>query len=470
MRIPTSLLVGVLLCACDGGAADPDAGQADAGDVAWTAPGLIGPEAVLQDENPDPDVVEVRLTADYTDIDIGDGTVREMLTYNGVYPGPVLQAEVGQEIVVHFENRGLSETTVHWHGLRISDEMDGSPRIQEPVAGDGGTFTYRFTLPDEGTYWYHPHVRANEQLELGLVGTIVVHERQDPVYDAQRVIVLDDILIDESTNRVAPFLASHPEMVHGRSGNVLLTNGRVSPGLPASAQPGQVERWRVVNTANARTMQLTLTGASFRVIATDAGLLAEPYETDRIELPVGQRFDLEVRYDGAGPVVLDSQVLTLNEAGTDVIEVPMPVYEVSVEGDAVTPREIVWPAIDSPAPRAVDREVEMEFDGVQDPVEGLMWRINGEAHREEPLFTFGEGETVRMTLRNLAGPEHPFHLHGQFFEIEGRPGLYDTVLVHGGETLTIVGHMDNPGRWMAHCHILEHAELGMMSEILVTGR
>ncbi|HBQ18492.1 MAG TPA: hypothetical protein DEF51_47655 [Myxococcales bacterium] len=112
----------------------------------------------------------------------------------------------------------------------------------------------------------------------------------------------------------------------------------------------------------------------------------------------------------------------------------------------------------------------MSFDAINDPAEGILWRINGEAHRMEPLFTFGQGETVRITLANLAGQEHPFHLHGQFFEVPGRPGLYDTVLVGGSETVEIIAHLDNPGRWMAHCHILEHAELGMMSEIVVDPR
>jgi len=449
----------------DAGAGD-DAGE----EVAWSAPMLAGPEAVLEDMNPDPDVVEVHLRAELTDLDLGDGTVRPMLSYNGVYPGPVLQAEVGQEIVVHFENHTLQDTTVHWHGLRISDQMDGSPRIQEPVAALDGTFTYRFMLPDAGTYWYHPHVRTNEQLELGLVGTIVVHDRNDPVFDAERVVVLDDILIDPSTDRVAGFLSTHPELVHGRSGNVLLTNGHVSPGTSGTARPGQVERWRLVNTANARTMSVSLTGGTMRVVATDAGRLAEPFETNRLELPVGQRYDIEVRHERAVTTALQSHVLALDDAG-DVVEVAMPVYLVEVAGEPVAePREIVWTELPAVDPRIVDQEVTMEFEGINDPVDGLQWMINGQAHPEEPLFTFGEGETVRMVLRNLAGQEHPFHLHGQFFEIEGRPGLYDTVMVSGGATVNIVAHLDNPGQWMAHCHILEHAELGMMSEIVVEPR
>lgn len=279
--------------------------------------------------------------------------------------------------------------------------------------------------------------------------------------------MLDDVLIDTTTDQVAPFLRSMMELVHRRTGNVLLTNGQISPGVAGEARPGQVERWRPINSANARTMSVSLSGATFRVVGTDAGRLREPFETSRLELPVGQRYDIEVHYGDSSLVRLNSHVLTLNDAG-DVVEVSMPAYEVNVVGEPVAAREILWPELPEPAPRTVDQEVEMTFDAINDPDLGIQWRVNGVAHREEPLFTFTEGQTVHMTLRNLAGSYHPFHLHSQFFQIEGRPGLYDTVLVEGGATVNTVAWLDNPGRWMAHCHILEHAELGMMSEVIVT--
>jgi FtsP/CotA-like multicopper oxidase with cupredoxin domain len=91
-----------------------------------------------------------------------------------------------------------------------------------------------------------------------------------------------------------------------------------------------------------------------------------------------------------------------------------------------------------------------------------------------PIFTFNEGETVKINLVNKVGPEHPFHLHGQWFEVlsDGRritqfPGLKDTVLLPGMERISILAYFDNPGRWMVHCHIAEHAELGMMGEFVV---
>jgi FtsP/CotA-like multicopper oxidase with cupredoxin domain len=460
------LVVGlgaVAACGNDGPAGDAldvDAGVVpDAGETPLVLPPLIGATGVL---------AEVELHARYAPHAISDEIELDMSTYEGLVPGPVLYAAAGDEVIVHFVNETWQETTVHWHGLRISDQMDGSPRIQAPVEPETGTFTYRFVVPDAGTFWYHPHVRAHQQVELGLAAPIVVRDRNDPEYDAERIIVLDDILLDPATNDIAPFLRTHGEIMHGRWGNVLLTNGRAEV-VPEPGEQGAVERWRLLNTANARTMELSVQGARMRVIGTDGGLLREPYEVERLTLSAGQRFDLEVTCDAPGAARLISHVTTVTDAG-DLVEEPVTVYEVEVAPSARMPRTIVWPSLPAPAERTVSREVELAFDAVEDVETGLAWRINGTAHWHEPMFTFAQGDTVRMWLRNLAGPEHPFHLHGQFFEIAGEPGLRDTALVPGLETVEIVAYLDNPGRWMAHCHILEHAELGMMAEIQIDPR
>lgn len=471
VRLVTWTCAALAMVACAPAAEmamDPDAGPAP---IAF--PELVGASGVLEDLNPDPHVVEVELRARYTQNEIAPDLRLDLDTYNGLFPGPVLQAAAGDEVIVHFTNEMPEDTTVHWHGLRIPDEMDGSPRIQEPVAPEGGTFTYRFVVPEAGTFWYHPHVRANEQVEFGLAAPIVIRDRNDPEYDAERLVVLDDMLVDPETGLFEPFLRSHPELMHGRWGNVLLTNGRADV-QRQSAEQGMVERWRLINTANARTMTLSIEGARFRVIGTDGGLLREPYEVSELTLAVGQRRDLELVYEGAGEVTMYSHILALDEAG-EVVTERVPVYVVDVAASDRTPRTIVWPEFPGVPERGEDTAVDLEFDAVEDPTMGIAWRINGMSHWEEPMFTFGRGQTVRMRLRNLAGPEHPFHLHGQFFSIvdDGRPetpGLHDTVLVPGLTTLEIIAYLDNPGRWMAHCHILEHAELGMMAEIVVGDR
>lgn len=430
---------------------------------------------VLEDLNDDPSIVEVELRAEYSRIDIGLDEPLQMMTYNRSFPGPLLEANVGDTVIVHFFNGLDQPTTVHWHGLRIPDEMDGNPRIQDPVEV-GETFTYEFVVPEAGTFWYHPHVRANEQVERGLYGPIIVRDPAVERVAVERVVVVDDLLL--SGNDFAPFLGSMMEGMHGRTGNVLVGNGTldIRPNVEAlGARQGSVELWHIINTSNARTFSLSVDGGMpWRVVAVDGGYV-DPYTPERLTVAVGQRYTVEVTHTDNTWADLVAHVLTLDD-NEEVIEVPLEVYMVDVQPwDGSMD---VAPTYPSPEPieRAVDREVTIEFDGVNG-VAGLQWTLNGVADRDEPLFTFTEGETVRMTLRNLAGPEHPFHLHGQFFEIvdqgtaaTSQPGLKDTVLLPGQSELEIVAYFDNPGRWMAHCHILEHAELGMMSEIVVEPR
>lgn len=370
---------------------------------------------------------------------------------------------------MHFKNELPEPTTIHWHGLRIPADMDGSPRIQSPVQ-PGGEFTYSFVAPDPGSFWYHPHVRANEQVEKGLYAPIVIHDAQgqDPVFDLERYLLLDDMLL--AGGDFEPFLQSGMEAMHGRFGNVLVTNGRVEgKGLGPKARRGQVERWRLVNTSNARTMVVSVSGARIFVVGTDGGWLAQPYAVSELTIAVGQRYDLMVAYDTDGEVALYSHVEVL-DANNNVVVRKIPVLSVAVASGPAPVLPVVAPR---PADeRAPNKQAEIVIDAVNDPTHGLMWRLNGKSHAMDPMFTFAQGDTVKMTITNTAGPEHPFHLHGQFFTISGgaEPGLKDVVLVGGQETREIVARFDNPGRWMAHCHILEHAEVGMMAEIEVTPR
>lgn len=428
----------------------------------WGAPALA-------DENSAADVVEVKLAAQVTTKTLADGNDVEMYTYNGSLPGPLIQAQVGQKVIVHFTNELPEPTTIHWHGLRISDEMDGTPAVQAPIE-PGESFDYEFVVPDAGSYWYHPHIRSNEQVEKGLYGLFIVRDADEPRYDKERYFTIDDILLDQQGN-IAEFFGSHMEGMHGRNGNALLTNGRLDK-IELNAGQNAVERWHLVNPANARTMQLELEGATWRVIGTDGGFLPEPYETDRITLPVGQRFDVEVTYDRVGTASLNSMVLTRDAQG-NIVERAYPLVDVQVGAVDREPRARQLPEVTLPD-REPTRSETIEFNARQTVTGRLEWTLNGEANPDEPLFVFSQGETVRIRLENLAGPEHPFHLHGQFFQVvdDGRPwtdqpGLKDTVLVPGNDHVEIIAYLDNPGNWMAHCHILEHAELGMMSQILV---
>lgn len=449
--------------ACTHAPGEPETTPAPA-PAPWTMPEVQGVEALV-DVNADPNIVEVSIAASRTKTEFKAGSPTTVWAYNGLLPGPLLKAKVGDEVIVHFRNDLLEPTTVHWHGLRISDQMDGSPRIQSPIK-PGEEFTYRFKLPDAGSFWYHPHVNAPVQVEKGLYGPIAVFDPKDPVYDAERFVVLDDIRL-ESNGSISPESGMDYTM-GGRFGNTLLTNGRPAKEASASVEQGTVERWRIVNTANARTMEVGVDGASFRVIATDGGLLPEPYTTKRISIAIGQRFDLEVTYDQPGTATLTNYVLTQDSAGK-VKEVAIPSFVVDVAASPRVPRTITWPEVHVPS-REPDVNATIRMNLQQDADGNPQWTLNGKAMAAEPLFTWSQGSTVLLTLVNKVNTEHPFHLHGQFFEIldATQPGLKDVVLVPPNGTVSVRAYVDNPGRWMAHCHILEHAEIGMMGEFVVT--
>jgi FtsP/CotA-like multicopper oxidase with cupredoxin domain len=385
-------------------------------------------------------------------------------------------------VIVHFTNEMDEETVIHWHGLRISDVMDGSPAIQSPIP-PGGTFTYDFVVPDAGTFWYHTHLHQIKHFEYGLYGGLVVHEADFPVFSAERIFLGDDIRLT-SANQVSAFKTSGPDIGAGRIGNTVLVNGKVVSG--AAGEPltftiprGAVERWRFVLATNALAYGLRVKGAATRVIATDGGLLPEPFALDRVEIAPGQRYDFEIRPEAdASEVVLEALIRVLDE-NNNVVEEPFPLARGAVEGEISAP-DPVYPVVVHP--RTDFRPAETLEWAISGGVVNnkVQFTINGEPgfvgdeHEHLLLHTFQPKMPVWITLSSNVSPSHPFHIHGQFFQIVARngqpvfePGLRDTVHVRGDETATILSYFENPGRWMVHCHISEHSENGMMAEIQV---
>jgi len=196
---------------------------------------------------------------------VGDETLR-MLAYNDSIPGPTLQVQQGASLTVEVRNDGDMEATVHWHGLRVENQYDGVPFETQAPIPVGSSYTQRLRFPDAGVYWYHPHIREDYGLELGLYGTVVV-EPSDPAYwapaDRFLTLTLDDLLIED--HKIAPFLRAGPTYTAmGRFGNVMLINGDIA--FSDRARLGEVVRMYVVNTANTRIFKFGITGARMKQI------------------------------------------------------------------------------------------------------------------------------------------------------------------------------------------------------------
>ena len=258
------------------------AGVCDPGNLASPASfeATIRP-ALAQDVNPDADVVEIFLTARPALWDFGNGVETAVWTYNGVIPGPTIEAKVGDTLIVHLCNDLPESTTIHWHGVETPANMDGS-HIAQLTVPPGGTFRYEFPLLRAGTFWYHPHVRTHFAVEQGLHGLLIV---RDPVEDQtldlpqrEHLIVLDDILLAPDSQIIEPFSGSREEvaleMLNGREGNLMLLNGRNEPTM--TMEKGVPHRLRILNASNARFVRVSVPDRPFWRIGGDQGLIEAP--------------------------------------------------------------------------------------------------------------------------------------------------------------------------------------------------
>ena len=234
-----------------------------------------------------------------------EGSELRMLGYNGSIPGPTLHVDQGSEITVEVTNNGDVEATVHWHGLRLENRYDGVPHETQSPIPIGGTFTYKVQFPDAGFYWYHPHIREDFGLEMGLYGTIIV-EPADPSYwppvDRQLSITLDDLLVEDG--HVAPFNRAGPNYTAmGRFGNVMLINGEAR--FSEEATMGEVVRLYLVNTANTRIFNFALPGSRMKLVGGDSGRYERETFIDEVMLAPSERAVLDVTFDKPGEVRLE---------------------------------------------------------------------------------------------------------------------------------------------------------------------
>ncbi len=240
--------------------------------------------ALALDVNPAGNVVEVDLTAREEQVNIEGGTgFKTMWTYNGYFPGPMIEAEVGDTLIVNLCNDLPEETSIHWHGVETPANMDGS-RIAQIAVPAGGTFRYEIPLRHAGTFWYHPGTHANHQVEMGLYGALIVRDPdQDEALglpDYEHVLMFDDLRLRTDLQVEEPFAGDKEDValaiLNGREGTAELVNGRDDRFF--TLYRGVPQRARIINAANARFMRISIPGVTFWRIGGDQGLIEEPIE------------------------------------------------------------------------------------------------------------------------------------------------------------------------------------------------
>jgi FtsP/CotA-like multicopper oxidase with cupredoxin domain len=430
--------------------------------------------AEVTDQDPDPDTIEISLEASIKDIEFLPGIPTPAWTYNGSVPGPLIQATVGQTLLVHFKNSLPETTTVHWHGVRLDNEVDGVPGITTKAVEPGEEHDYRFTLRDAGFFWYHPHYDSVAQMGRGLYGGILVSDPSEPDLGQELPLILSDMSLEEDGSFTDDDNGGEFTILFGREGNTLLVNGRVNPTLHARA--GLRQRWRVLNASRSRYFGLGFEAQSFTRIGRDGGLQQFPENIDSpVNIVPGSRADLLVAPVAQPNTVSQLQwVPTERGFGSTFNRDPADLFRIQYTDEApATPPalpEISRTIPDPDLSAAVEHEIELTIDI---PDSGLVLGINHESAELVPPIMAKVGDTQVWDLTNHSDFSHPFHLHGFFFQqidpmgkpIEPRAWL-DTIDVPKDQPVRVAVHFDErPGMWMYHCHILDHADGGMMGMV-----
>ena len=428
--------------------------------------------AVLKNESREPGKVEVTLTATATRLSLVPGVETDVYAYNGTVPGPTLELHEGDRVTVHFRNDLPEETTVHWHGLHIPWIADGSPF--RPVAA-GERVDFEFTIPhgSAGTYWYHPHPhhRTAPQVAKGLYGAIIIRAADDPLPDMpEKLLVLSDNRFRADGSIDLPdrhTSAGNIDFENGREGDVLFVNGQISPTI--SLRAGEVQRWRVVNASAARMYRLSIPGHELLHVGSDGGLFERPVPTDEILIAASERVELLVRGTGepGSMTVLrdlpyDRYIPQTRPAGWDV---PHDLVTIQYTNEPRAPRVVLPATLRHIEPLDTTLATTTRIMSL---TQGFINNKSMDLARIDERATLGTTEIWQV--ENLVGMDHPFHLHGFSFQVldrNGEPEPYvswnDTVNVPAHSMVRFVVRFDDyPGKWMFHCHILDHESAGMM--------
>ena len=404
--------------------------------------------------------------------------------YGGGIPGPEIRLAQGDRLVRRFANDLPQGSSVHWHGIRLPNAMDGVAGVTQPVVASGQDFLYDFVVPDAGTYWYHPHNKTYEQMARGLYGPLIVDEPTPPAVDQDLTLMLDDWRLARDGSVAENFGMMHDLSHAGRIGNWVTVNGVQE--LKTQAGRNARLRLRLINAANARIFTLGMQGLEGWVLALDGMPLEQPTPAERIILAPAQRVDLIVDVTGDTEGVLYSV-----ERGGGYALAAFAVSGNARASRLTPPGALVPNLMPDFAPLAQARVIDLPMMGgamgrmqgarlkgkdlsIRELVRaGMVWSLAGTAGMpEQPLANLDRGETVSIRIANDTAWPHAMHLHGHHFRETGpdrTPGPWrDTLLVNRGETRQITFVADNPGDWLLHCHMLEHAASGMMTWLRVS--
>ncbi len=459
---------------------------------------VSGPEvraAELRKRRPGTTIRDIGLSAGPAFIDLA-GRRADTWAYNGPVPGDEVRATVGDVLRATVTNNLPDPTTVHWHGLALRNDMDGVPGLTQPAIPVGGAFTYEFTLPEPGTFWFHPH--AGVQLDRGLYAPPVIEDPAEPGrYDREITLVLDDWLGDTTPEQTLQGLRQNGMQMTGPAGSMqmatspllggdagdviypmFLANGR-PPADPAviDVKQGERIRLRILNAGSDTAFRVALGGHQLTVTHTD-GFPVQPVTVDALLIGMSERYDVTFTVSGSDvyPLVAlaegkGGQAMVVVRAGTAATPAA-DVHPTELDGRLLQLSALrASPQVVIPA-KTPTRTHAVELGGPGS--EGYHWTINGKEVDNEAevldkakVLRVRQGERVRLVFTNPTTMFHPMHLHGHTFQVVAPGGAAgprkDSLIVRPKERIAVDFDADNPGQWLIHCHNLYHQSAGMHS-------
>lgn len=467
-------------------------------------------------------LVEYRLEVD-EQVMAPAGKPRRVLTLNGGVPGPTLHFREGDTAVITVTNHLKEETSVHWHGILLPNQMDGVPHVTTPPIPAGGSHVFQFPLRQSGTYWYHSHTALQEQ--QGMYGSIIVEPAAGEQHHADRdyVVVLSD-WTNEPPMEVLRTLMRDSDYYEVKKGsaqsivgavrtghlsdyvkreksriaamdvsdvyyNAFLLNGQEKQALPAG--PGETVRLRLINAGASTYFYVNTALGPLTIVAAD-GPPVRPVPVERLLMANAETYDVLVTIPSEGAwevraTALDGSGYASLFLGSGdkkrAADIPRPnLYSMDhmLEGAmAAMDHDMAMEAESQPRPPApyhllqaeeptslpADapvREIELRLTG---DMERYIWSFNNKTYEQEPTVPVKAGEVLRVKMINDTMMNHPIHLHGHFFRVLNHHGEYSplkhTVDVPPMGQRTIEFVANEYGDWLFHCHILYHMMSGM---------
>jgi len=410
------------------------------------------------------------------ELEIIPGHLTKIWGYEGLYPGPTLRVRQDRTAIIRHTNHLSTHTVVHLHGGRTPAESDGF--ATDMVApGESRTYTYP-NRQRAATLWYHDHAMdsTGENIYRGLAGFYIIEDEEELALPLPKDQFDVPMILQDRTFNSDGSLHYDTNGHIGFEGNVMMVNGVPWPRMDVSTRK---YRFRILNGSNARLFNLTLSnGAPFTVVGTDGGLLPEPVITKTLPLAMAERADVVVDFSQL-PVGTTLFLLNTREK-PDLAQLMRFDVLTREPDDSIVPPRLSDPGflgrLTSANTRTWTLRASFSFREGPPPI---MWTINGrrfDPDRSDAKVPLGETEVWRF--RNEAGLRffgrpHPAHVHLGHFQILERngksplpheKGWKDTVALEGGEeALVLIRFEQFRGRYMLHCHNLEHEDHAMMT-------